>query len=182
MLSDDEKIKRAIEISQRRNQHYSLQKITKVDVNQKKDYKLFKRMILQIVICLLLYCIFYLINTTNYIFSEDVIEKTSSILNYDINFYELYENGKNQIKSLFKIEDKNQKSSSLQNTIENEVIENNIINSEMNTAKAVNSISQMEYDAITVKEICDFEIPLIGTVTSEYRGKRSNVNCNVCGS
>lgn len=180
MLSDEEKIRRAIEISQRRSQHYSLQRTAKVNVNQKKDYKLFKRMLLQILICLLIYCIFYLITTTNYIFSEDVIEKTSSILNYDINFHTLYEKGKKEIKSLLKLDGENQETTSLENTTQNELIENNMINGEGNTVNAVNAISQMEQDAITVKKLCDFEIPLKGTITSGFRRERSNIKCDVC--
>ncbi len=169
MISDEEKIRRAIEISQRRNQNYSSQRTAKVNIKQKKDYQLFKRMILQILICLLIYCIFYLITTTNYIFSDGVIQKTSAILNYDINFYELYEKGKNEVKSLIKIDKKKQDSDYSEGISQNEVTENNVISSQENTAKLPNAISQMEQDAITVKKICDFEIPLKGTISSKFR-------------
>ena len=92
ILSDEEKIRRAIEISQRRNNNYKVSTTARVSVNEKKDYKLFKKMIIQIVICLLIYIIFYLISTTNYVFSADVIKNTNEILNYDINLQELYNN------------------------------------------------------------------------------------------
>lgn len=47
-------------------------------------------MFLQIVICLLIYCIFYLIKNESYVFSEDVINKTKEFLSYDINFQNTY--------------------------------------------------------------------------------------------
>ena len=84
-LSDEEKIRKAIEISQRRNRNYEYQRTAKVNVTNKKDYKLFKRMILQIIICLLIYAIFYMITTTNYIFSDSVINQTSSGINSAFN-------------------------------------------------------------------------------------------------
>ena len=112
-ISDEEKLRRAIEISQRRNNNNYRPTIThaRVNVNEKKDYKLFKKMIIQIIICLLIYIIFYLIVTTNYVFSDDVIKNTNEILNYDINFSKMYNNLmviinskiNTQIQNIFKI-------------------------------------------------------------------------------
>ena len=92
LMSDEEKIRRAIEISQRRNQNNYSRETTRVNVNDKKEYKLFKKMILQIIICLLIYIIFHLISTTNYAFSDEVIKSTNNILNYDINLESIYQN------------------------------------------------------------------------------------------
>ena len=115
-MSDEEKIQRAIEISQRRNRSYPEQRMAKVNINNKKNYSLFKRMILQMLICLLIYFIFYLITTTNYIFSENIIERTSSILNYDINFSELYQKGINDLKSFMgKWQDQNKSTNEAEN-------------------------------------------------------------------
>lgn len=47
-------------------------------------------MFLQIVICLVIYLIFYLIKNESYVFSEDVINKTKQFLSYDINFQNTY--------------------------------------------------------------------------------------------
>lgn len=41
---------------------------------------------MQLAICAVIYIIFYLIKNTNYIFSEDVINKTKELLSYDINW------------------------------------------------------------------------------------------------
>jgi len=47
-------------------------------------------MFLQIIICLLIYLIFYLIKNESYMFSEDIISKTKEFLSYDINFQNTY--------------------------------------------------------------------------------------------
>ena len=102
-FSEEEKLRRAIEISQRRNGYYNTNiSSARVNVNEKKDYRLFKKMILQIIICLLIYIIFHLINTTNYAFSDDVIKNTNNILNYDINLEKLYKDCQNFFVTTFK--------------------------------------------------------------------------------
>lgn len=56
-------------------------------------------MILQIAICLLIYFIFYLIQNSNYVFSEDVINKTKEILSYDIDVQGMCSQVMNEINS-----------------------------------------------------------------------------------
>ena len=58
---------------------------------------MFKRIILQIAICTVIYFIFYMIQNTNYIFSKNVIKKANEILSYDISLQNLYEQGKKYI-------------------------------------------------------------------------------------
>ena len=161
-LSDEEKIRKAIEISQRRNRNYEYQRTAKVNVKSKKDYKLFKRMILQMLICLLIYAIFYMITTTNYIFSESVISQTSSILNYDINFNDLYKKGKNYIKGV--ITNKNSSNETTENTTQEEINDNG--NTE-NIAQ-VKSTTQMEKDADYLKKNYEFKRPVNGKITSGF--------------
>ena len=91
ILTQEEKIRRAEEIYYRRkniNGMTSGQYAT-LNVGEKKDYKLFRKMILQIIACLAIYIAFYVIQNSNYIFSEQVINKTKEILSYDINFEEI---------------------------------------------------------------------------------------------
>ena len=175
-ISDEEKIRRAIEISQRRNQNYYTRSTARVNVNNKKDYKLFKRMILQIIICLLIYLIFYLISTTNYVFSDKVIETTNTILNYDINFQEMFNNIQNIIENKA---DNNQEVKNMMNTniinnnviatVENVVQANNVVdNSEENKEDSYKEKTAMELDAEKVKKICEFQKPLEGVITSEF--------------
>ena len=90
MLSPEEKIRRAEEIYQRRRSQYGTRTtVAKVNVNEEKDFSLFKKMILQIAICLVIYFIFYLLQNGNYIFSQNVLQKAKEILEYDINVSEV---------------------------------------------------------------------------------------------
>lgn len=182
LLSDEEKIRKAIEISQRRNKSRTLERTTAVNSNNKKDYGLFKRMFLQLLICLLIYGIFYLITTTNYVFSDDVINKTSNILNYDIEIKELYSRTINKIKEFINsntsdkeknnvIQNVNNQTNNVEeekveNTIENKVEE--VSNIQEEKKEVTVSLSQMEKDVIKAKKICDFIKPLSGTITSEF--------------
>lgn len=179
-LSDEEKIRKAIEISQRRNNNRraSYQEVSIPSSNSKKEYKLFKRMIMQVMICALIYLIFYLITTTNYVFSEDVINKTNSILNYDIEFYNIYKQGINKIKGFVSEFNSNNGGNVEANEIKSE--DNNEIkeseNAETkNNETLVSSISQMEKDAEDVKKICNFQKPLSGKITSEF-GEREVIS------
>lgn len=179
-LSDEEKIRKAIEISQRRNNNRraSYQEVSIPSSNSKKEYKLFKRMIMQVMICALIYLIFYLITTTNYVFSEDVINKTNSILNYDIEFYNIYKQGINKIKGF--VSEFNSKNGGNVEANEIKSEDNNEIkeseNAETkNNETLVSSISQMEKDAEDVKKICDFQKPLSGKITSEF-GEREVIS------
>lgn len=89
-MSVEEKIKRAEEIYNRRRGHNENNYTTRVKVNEQKELSLFKRMICQIIICLLIYNGYYLIVNKNYVFSEDFIEKSKEILSYDIDFNKIY--------------------------------------------------------------------------------------------
>ena len=86
-VSQEERIRRAEEIYNRRRIANGV-RVSSSSVNrvEKKKVSLFKKMIMQLVICSVIYIIFYLIKNTNYIFSDDVINKTKEFLNYDINF------------------------------------------------------------------------------------------------
>lgn len=203
-FSEEEKLRRAIEISQRRNGYYnSNTSSTRVNVNEKKDYRLFKKMILQIIICLLIYIIFHLINTTNYAFSDDVIKNTNNILNYDINLEKLYKDCQNFFVTTFN-NNENEKevidnNTALNNTTnetsnsiqENAVITNEIANNvvadkkdekenENNTKKeekeeVKKEKTAMELDAEKVLKLCKFQKPLSGTVTSEFGEREATI-------
>ncbi len=91
-MSVEEKIRRAEEIYNRKRENQIRTNTARVSVNSKKDIKLLKKMIIQIIVCLLIYSIFYLLVEKNYIFSQDLVNKTKEILSYDINFEQLYSN------------------------------------------------------------------------------------------
>lgn len=99
-MSSEERIRRAEEIYQRRKSRQDGNSgirvpTSRVNTKTKAPYSLFKKLILQILICLLVYFIFYLIKNSDYLFSEDVIQKAKEFLSYDINFETLYQSGTN---------------------------------------------------------------------------------------
>ena len=193
VMSDEEKIRRAIEISQRRNNNsYYRENTTRVNVNEKKDFGLFKKMILQTLICLVIYAIFYLITNTNYVFSKQVIDEANNILNYDINLEKIYNNCQGFINSQFNlnnsektIENNNEMNTEV-NTISEEnlqniqiaEINNNLENEDLQEIELkdeenkdeefIKEKTQMELDAEEVKKICEFKKPLSGKITSEF--------------
>lgn len=99
-LSIEEKIRKAEEIYARR-QEGNIRKTATVRINKeekKKDIKLLRKMIIQIIISLSIYLVVYTIQNSNYIFSEDFIKKANEILSYDMNFVQIYENVKQNIE------------------------------------------------------------------------------------
>lgn len=108
-MSVEDKIRRAEEIYYRRqNQDIQARETIKRKVRPKKNIKLFKRMIKQIIICLIIYGIFYLIINSNYIFSEDFTQKAREILSQDIDFSEIYSVISNKINEIFKTQNSNE--------------------------------------------------------------------------
>ena len=93
-MNPEERIRRAEEIYNRRKMQGGVRVYTSnVNTKVKPEYNLLKKLVLQILICLVIYLIFYLIKNSNYIFSQDVINKTKEFLSYDINFQKIYNSG-----------------------------------------------------------------------------------------
>ena len=178
VLSDEEKLRRAIEISQRRNNGYRNENIRIENVkDNKKEYKLFKRMLIQIIICLLVYSIFYLVSNKNFIFSSEIINKTNSILNYDINFKEFYQKSKNSINSFIdKWKIQNEVANADENIKKEEIVEINNTNVEeddkegnVEEQKDDNiSKTQEEIDVEFLKNNYNFIKPISGKITSKF--------------
>ena len=144
-ITPEERQKRAEEVYNRRRNN-SLSRINYTNENQRKEkinISLFKKMTLQILICMVIYVIFYLIKNTSYFFSDDVINKAKEFLKYDINFQNLYNqavtmlnDNKNNIPFL-----NNLLQNSSDETNSNEVQENsvNTENSQDNTNNVENT-------------------------------------------
>ena len=146
-MSVEEKIRRAEEIYERKKQGES-RTTTKVPVNNtKKDIKLFKKMSIQILICLLIYFAIYIVKNNKYVFSEDFINKVNEILSYDTNFIELYNNIKNEIKKVTINNEKVPAEDSIGGAnANNENVENNI---EQNiTEESKNQENQIQNEVI----------------------------------
>lgn len=149
-LSPEEKIKRAEEIYNRRRSQYYRSNVATVNVSEGKNYGLLKKMVLQILICLVIYFIFYLIQSSNYIFSEDVINKTKEILSYDINLPEMYSQAIQYINTNWttKSETAEQNSINIQNLVEavNNVDSNSIDNN------SINAIGGGDFEDVVMSE------------------------------
>lgn len=188
-LTVDEKIRRAEEIYQRRQAVSERKSYATVNVSKEKaNYgnRTIKRMILQIVICFIIYAIYYLIQNGNYIFSENILNKTKDVLSYNINFNQYYE----QFMKLFNKEENGEQNNNDTENISNDVnnieegiggsteeliIEGgsvpsteahaeNVVENTVNTS----NLSQMEIDAIDIKNSISFISPLLGTITSRF--------------
>lgn len=118
-LSPDERIRRAEEIYYRKKIQATDKRSARVNVSDKKSPVILKKMILQILICTVIYAIFYMVQNTNYIFSEDVIKKVNEVLSYDININVLYEQGKQYVNGLIYKENNQKENTSEQSQEEN---------------------------------------------------------------
>lgn len=171
-MSVEEKIRRAEEIYNRRRENIKEENIGRITVREKKDLKLFKKLILQIITCLLIYCIFYLIVNNNYIFSNDFKNKAKEILSYDINFQNLYQMVIEKYNSIFEKKEETEEKQETQNVQENiggAIEEQNI----QETEEVI--LSQEEQDVKYIKETVNFIKPVEGTISSKY-GYRENAS------
>lgn len=184
-MSTEDKIKKAEEIYNKRRMNNIRSGTTKVNITEKRDIKLFKKMTIQILVCLSVYSIFYVVKNNNYIFSEDFINKTNEILSYDTNFQDIYLKTIEMIQA--KPEEKNEENNIIektdQNTEENtetqEKEETGIGGAEDNKEEIneqKNELSQMEQDAINIKNSISFIIPIQGTITSRFGWRTPTTN------
>lgn len=196
-MTVEEKIRRAEEIYARRQQG-TQRKTATVTLNNesKKDIKLLKKLIIQIMLSLSIYLCIYIINNNNYIFSEDFINKANEILSYDMNFLQLYENLKQNIEqSINKMRENNDGAigGSEQNTIQDDnlseqtnVEENNndTENKEQENAQAseenanTQQLAQEEQDIVNIKATTTFIKPVQGTISSRF-GQREPTTSTV---
>ena len=94
-ISPEERIRRAEEIYYRRRENSNSVRMSSSQVkeeNENRRISLYKKMIIQVLTCILIYLIFSLIKEANYIFSTDVMNKTKEFLSTDINFQIIAEN------------------------------------------------------------------------------------------
>ena len=183
-MSVEEKIRKAEEIYYRRKGVNNEQKYVKreqVD-ESKKDVKLLKKMVVQIVICLIIYAAFYIIQNNQFVFSQNFINKAKEVLSYDTNFEKMFENIKNNISyfnqnnGIFvkNTEENNVQEQNTENVEENKSVEESATDSaiggaeeEQNLNKSV-ELSQEEQDINNVKNTTTFIKPLEGIISSKF--------------
>ena len=179
IISTEDKIRRAEEIYNNRKIHQARTGTTKVSLSEKKDIKLFKKMAIQIVVCLALYSVFYLIKNNNYVFSEDFINMAKQVLSYDENFQEIYSKIINTIQTNNITQEENNKEEQLEINTEN--TEDNGIggaeeNNEQKEEQQATELTQMEQDAISIKKSISFINPIEGTITSRFGWRSPTTN------
>lgn len=187
-LSVEEKIRRAEEIYARRHQeNYRPTATVTVGKESKKDVKLLKKLVIQIIVCILIYLIIYTVQNSQFIFSEDFINKANEILSYDTNFQELYNNCKNFIMSIVNGINANTDDDENKYITDNQTQENQInvnatenIQTEaiggavetpteiMDTENSQTELSQEDQDINNVKNTTTFIKPIDGIISSKY--------------
>lgn len=187
VLTTEERIKRAEEIYERRKSQNSRYNTTVVNVNEKRNYKLFKKIIIQMLICFAIYYGFYNITSNQYSFSTDTINKAKEILCYDINFYNLYNSVKGILQKNINQEETNQQKIEefipMQEEVVNNILEEATLSATDTNEDIVENIavieeqpkSQMDLDAEYIKQSMDLVKPLEGRVSSEF-GQREATN------
>ena len=197
-MSVEEKIRRAEEIYEKRKQGME-RPVTTVNLNNnKKDIKLLKKMIVQIIICSCIYFVIYLVHNSNYVFSEDFIKQVNEILSYDTNFFLLYQNIKESIEEIMnnkkqdsQEQNKGQEEQNNEQEQQDGNKESEIDNNKENTQEAIGGaeeveqqsnetiqLSQAEQDIVDIKSTTNFIKPLEGVISSKY-GIRETATGNV---
>lgn len=204
VMTVEERIRRAEEIyegRQRRGKKIEEEEkyntVRDKDNERKKDIRLLKKIVMQLVVCLVIYFIFYIVQNNEYIFSKEFLNKANEILSYDMNFIEIFENIKSNtitfVNNNMKKQEKNnqnqeaiggaevklsqetnkgenQKDSS-QESIEEE-------KKEEKKEQSLQGLSQEEQDIQNVKNTSTFIKPIEGKITSVF-GRRDEATGRV---
>lgn len=184
VLTVEEKIRRAEEIYERRKQG-EMRPVAKVTVNNnKKDVKLLKKMIIQILICIAIYLVIYTIDNNQYVFSEDFINEVNGILSYDMNFKEIYSNIRDFIKGKIVNEEAENAENAIGGAEENKQEDDEKINENVekepkeNDQESKINMTQEEQDINNIKNTTGFIKPINGIITSKF-GQREPTTASV---
>ena len=179
-MTVEERIRRAEEIYERRKRNEGLTVVPEEkNKKEKKDIKLLKKMIVQLVVCICIYLVIYTIQNKQYIFSEDFINRVNEIISYDIDFRKLYEDTKNYVMGIFNKENQKENQNENQESNEANVTENTEMNNGIGGAveeitegneqvEENQNLSQEEQDILNVKNTTSFIKPVEGTISSIY--------------
>ena len=187
-MSVEEKIRRAEEIYEKRKNRIE-RPITAVNLdNNKKDIKLLKKMLIQILVCSCIYFMIYTINNSDYVFSEDFMKSAKEILSYDTNFLNIYQNIKESIEEIMnnkkqdsQEQNKGQEEQNNEQEQQDGNKESEIDNNKENTQEAIGGaeeveqqsnetiqLSQAEQDIVDIKNTTNFIKPIVGVISSKY--------------
>lgn len=186
-MTVEEKIRRAEEIYARRHES-EMPKTATVPVNSngKKDIKLLKKMIIQILVSLSIYLIFYAVQNNNYIFSEDFLNQANQILSYDMNFGEIYQTIKTKIEEgINSMQEQTNEQNNNQQNNENaiggaveEPQENTEQPAEQTNNEQTSEVTEEEQQIAEINATTTFIKPIEGTISSRY-GQREPTTSTV---
>lgn len=191
-MTVEEKIRRAEQIYERRKQGIDKPIETiNISKNNKKDIRLLRKMIIQILVSALIYCVIYIIQSNRYVFSEDFTNKINEILSYDTNFIELYNISKDKVQDIVnkiftnnsiinKENSENNQENGNKNTTDSnqKKQETNAIGGANEDETDKQNLSQEEQDIANIKNTTSFIKPIDGTITSEF-GQRDTATGRV---
>lgn len=206
MMSVEDKIRKAEEIYyRRREKEMPTREKIMVSGGKKKELKLFRKMIKQIIVCITIYALFYVISNNNYVFSKDFTDKVNGILSKDINFKQLYSVILTKYNEIINTDESNYKQNVEQKINEEQLPEeekqqnneeniggaeeiltqqnNNETKNESLTETEENivgdvQLTQMEQDANYIKNAVSFIRPVTGTISSPF-GQRNPTTATV---
>ena len=179
-LSQEERIRRAEEIYyRRRNERRGISQTTAINVNSKKDYKLLKKIIVQVLACMGIYAVIYGLQGKNDNFSVDSINYVKSTMAYDVNLEKYWNDMKNYLYSINIFQEPKEEVQNNAIEEENNVVEENNVEPEENTQTSeeqkpeetvedTSNLSQMEKDAKYIKENFSLIKPVTGEITSRF--------------
>ena len=192
-ISVEERIKRAEE--RYYNSENKFQEKPNTIQNEKmknKNNKLIKKLLKEIVICLIIYLCFYGIRSSNSLFSEDFIKKAKEVLSTDIDINKICITIKNEVEKIInknnfqnqpseennnkeeniEVENSNQEQSNVEEIQTNEKNIGGAVEEQNNLAETIEEntveLSQMEKDANYVKENFNIIKPIEGIISSKY--------------
>ena len=170
VLSQEDRIRRAEEIYYRRNSPYV--RSTTVNVNSHKEYKMLKIILIQLLICVGIYCGIYWLQKSTDSFSTDSIGYIKNWLGYDEDIEGLINKVKNYIDNWRTKEEAQEENSEEISTSPEETIVESEEKEEQNVNEVLadeeNNKSQMEKDADYIKANFSLIKPVIGTITSRF--------------
>lgn len=197
LISDEERIKRAEDVIERRKN--TDLRISSENFSAEKSNTKARKMIIQILICLLIYCGIYYVKNSNNELLKKTTESIKSILTYDIDFKKMYNEICNKYQQFNQKINQNHSggnneannTNSVNETMQNEMNVNNmeqqsaikenmgIGGSQENTAETNTCIlseeEQMLIDAKYINDKFNIINPLNGaTVTSKFGVRESN--------
>jgi len=175
ILSEEDRIRRAEEIYYRRN-NINAGKTATVNLTPKKEYKLFKKIIIQIVICLGIYSGIYWMSANTDNFSIDSINYIKATLGYDVDIKGFINTAQKYIEAWMPQEEQEKEDTQLEETPKNApeetlaVVEENSeeLIEEPKVVEETSSVSQMEQDAEYIKANFSLIKPVTGTVSSRF--------------